>query len=516
VVPGQGGRRFQYKQVFAVASGRIGLYITHRDIVPVSFEFAEFLEPWLVYWTPPKALFEARTVEEQHDILEAWENKVGFNSAQKQDIQALKTRHKIIPVESVEALLKIWQWRKVMQIARLWIAEDFSQRHRFAGVDINKCLTHGPQEKGVNKIVRVVFATNRKEHDALEDGAFDPKSWFSNQPNAKGGQTIGCASVSVPLKPSVDASLPSNYANTWFAGRTQLTTDDGRLFRVLKTRKFSNIDRTSAAKQLLLLDQERWLYNKEHVALVFVHGYNTSFKNALYRAAQIAASANYPGRVYLFSWPSAADTMRYLSDMDMAERSEVHFSAFLRAIFRDPEIEKVDVVAHSMGAQILVRALSDMTDLFYSYPDKKIRRAFFVAPDISAAVFQRKVREVSWLVDGITIYSSKYDVPLFWSRWLRNGPLRLGRVIDGEKLRANLPAEKIEVIDASREGNICNLWGYSLTDISNSHTYFGQEPVASNLKQLLSNVVRGRSSKRNRQVVFPESERQVKCSWKFW
>ncbi len=44
-------------------------------------------------------------------------------------------------------------------------------------------------------------------------------------------------------------------------------------------------------------------------ALVFIHGYNTSFKEALFTVAQIAAATDYPGRVYMYSWPSAASML---------------------------------------------------------------------------------------------------------------------------------------------------------------------------------------------------------------
>ena len=39
-------------------------------------------------------------------------------------------------------------------------------------------------------------------------------------------------------------------------------------------------------------------------AMIFIHGYNTSFDSAVYRATQIAHDSGYPGTPVLFSWAS--------------------------------------------------------------------------------------------------------------------------------------------------------------------------------------------------------------------
>ena len=44
--------------------------------------------------------------------------------------------------------------------------------------------------------------------------------------------------------------------------------------------------------------------------LVFVHGYNVDFDNAVRRAGQLAYDLNFDGPTFLFSWPSR---QRYFS-----------------------------------------------------------------------------------------------------------------------------------------------------------------------------------------------------------
>lgn len=51
---------------------------------------------------------------------------------------------------------------------------------------------------------------------------------------------------------------------------------------------------------------------------VFVHGYNHSYQEALFRTAQMAVDAKTIGLPILFSWPSAASVAGYVADRDAA------------------------------------------------------------------------------------------------------------------------------------------------------------------------------------------------------
>ena len=92
--------------------------------------------------------------------------------------------------------------------------------------------------------------------------------------------------------------------------------------------------------------------------LLFIHGYNNSFEDAVKRAAQIAAAADYSGYIYVFSWPSQSRYSGYAADMDYAEQAELYLQYFIKQIFAEPTGLEVDIIAHSMGAQILMRSMS--------------------------------------------------------------------------------------------------------------------------------------------------------------
>ena len=57
-------------------------------------------------------------------------------------------------------------------------------------------------------------------------------------------------------------------------------------------------------------------------ALVFVHGYNNGFDDALFRTAQIAYDLKYDGAPFLYSWPSGAGIAGYPYDRESAQQAE--------------------------------------------------------------------------------------------------------------------------------------------------------------------------------------------------
>ncbi len=93
--------------------------------------------------------------------------------------------------------------------------------------------------------------------------------------------------------------------------------------------------------------------------LLFIHGYNVPFADALFKAAQIAYDANFAGSVLVFAWPSAGNLLKYDKDRESADFAAPHLVQTLRLLSEEIGKKNVYVVAHSMGNQILVNALKD-------------------------------------------------------------------------------------------------------------------------------------------------------------
>ena len=185
-------------------------------------------------------------------------------------------------------------------------------------------------------------------------------------------------------------------------------------------------------------------------ALLVIHGYNNSFVEATQAVARIAGGADYKGRVYMFSWPSVSKSLRYLQDVDNAEEAEGSLQAFLAAILRDNNIRTLDIVAHSMGSQQLMRVMGSIRSILdgrrHEEGSLRLGQVVFAAPDVSAAVFNTKILPWAKLAQRVTIYTSGGDWVLWLSSFLRGLNDRAGGHTPwGEPLFVN--ASNVYVVD---------------------------------------------------------------------
>jgi esterase/lipase superfamily enzyme len=154
----------------------------------------------------------------------------------------------------------------------------------------------------------------------------------------------------------------------------------------------------------------------EQDALVFVHGYNTTFTEACQRAGQIAYATKFHGPVFLFSWPSQGGaTGPALYGPDYTNANEVsagHFAAFLEALFTSVHPHAVHVFAHSMGCLVTVTALRQAGNATFH-----LGELILAAGDVDAEGFRDSPSLVSTRSDRVTIYASEHDWALWWSQF---------------------------------------------------------------------------------------------------
>lgn len=239
--------------------------------------------------------------------------------------------------------------------------------------------------------------------------------------------------------------------------------------------------------RLQIADLRKMSTKRNDRALLFVHGYYTRFSDALFRLADFVREFDYPGRVFMFSWPSAGRAASYVADMDRAEASEIHLETFLRAILNETSIKQLDVVSHSMGAQPTVRAMRSVLGIFddisrnFVDPSKessKEARGFghvvFAAPDADPDVFRAKLRAVIPYAQSVTIYASSIDYAMIASKILRVGARRVGDINSDGTPFLNEGASVIDVSKASQGAFKLN------------HSYFSENLVIlKDLKLLL-------------------------------
>ena len=97
-------------------------------------------------------------------------------------------------------------------------------------------------------------------------------------------------------------------------------------------------------------------------ALVFIHGFNTSFEDALYRHAQIVWDLRYTGLSVLFTWASRREATDYVYDKESAYLARDDFIKLLEKLKREHGIDEVNVLAHSMGNLIALDFLRELLE----------------------------------------------------------------------------------------------------------------------------------------------------------
>ena len=454
--------RHQVQHAFVTGGRLAGVYFTYLDKPIEGFVPPAYIKPQITYWQKSIAGFANPDRKARHKAIDKWVEKIGLTDLHATELKNLALSDATAG-QTVVDLLKRWSWRQTLSGMAQVIVKRYQDDNRLQAVEISGCREERAKHKDYRD-VRIVFATNRAGMNKISKTNTNAASWFANDAEKLNALNIGCAMISVPRQETALVALKTQFQSGWLGGIEKAAQDDVNLYRVTNARLLGQIAAATSRYRLEIVDRERERFSSRSRALVFVHGYNTNFEFSLLRAAQIAASTNYPGRIYLFSWPSGSGFSSYVSDMDSAERSEMLLAGFLRAIFTDPELSKLDIIAHSMGSQMMLRALSDLSNIFYSRHRIRLGRVVFAAPDVAAAVFAEKIREIGYLADGITVYSSENDKALLLSMRLRGQSSRLGLMVGGQA--PQIP--NVEYFDATSTGNICNAWGY----YGMEHSYF--------------------------------------------
>lgn len=381
-------------------------------------------------------------------------------------------------------------WRAVVKILRNLIASHHNQTESYVPISRQSCAGVETSEQGAVKTVRILYATDRNPvFKTPATGAIDIANLYSNDLDAS-RLHLGCLEVEIRSGTTEAVGKYSTGIKQLYGQRVQ-----DRPITVKKFTPFEPPVDFNESKRLVFRSDEVSGFER---ALLYIHGYNNGFADAVRHVANIAASAEYTGQIYMFSWPSARRVVNYAPDMDLAEQSEVHLSAFMKAIASSGDLVGLDIVAHSMGSQILLRTLDGlrpMLDRRLSRTDRydrfRLGQIVFAAPDVSSLVFAQKVQPFTYFADRVTVYASGNDGVLGLSSWLRAAIPRAGYIADGVPLKAGTG---VQVVDITRRlekryllGRVCG----------NYHAAFIYDPaVLEDIAQILKQGQSGRPAVR--------------------
>ena len=268
--------------------------------------------------------------------------------------------------------------------------------------------------KAAIREIPVFFATDRKEADNASGVAFG---------SVRGKiLTLGVANVLVPteITSRFAANIPG--ANTVSAiSRKDIedqTTEPARLV----IRNIAKLDSSAAVQSASAAAKRAQFFSGQ--ALVFVHGFNVSFENAIKRAAQIAFDLNFDGPMFLYTWPSRGgttflssitSTFDYRYDRVSAENAGTYMEKFLQDVVSSVDVSKINIIAHSMGNKVLLEALK-ISSLSNTASRLKLAEIILAAPDVEKDQFELLTTYIRNLPSLKTLYVSSADKALVSSQ----------------------------------------------------------------------------------------------------
>jgi esterase/lipase superfamily enzyme len=259
---------------------------------------------------------------------------------------------------------------------------------------------------GVKAVRKVMFATTRQINESQDDVKLDLEKVVHHW---RTSLRYGRAWVSIPEahKVGVVERPKPDWKFLWLKKQPEDIAEHFTLLELWKLSKdafyqeMRSADRTSA--------------------LLFVHGFNVPFIEAIYRSAQIAFDTNFSGHVICFSWPSAGSIPMYDYDREKAFASGPGLRQLLRELKTEAKIDNIFLVAHSLGSQVVVHALEQAADI-------KLPEIVFGAPDVDRDVFLSRAELIRDAAGGLTIYASAADKALMVSKLKAGGVPRVGDV----------------------------------------------------------------------------------------
>ena len=172
---------------------------------------------------------------------------------------------------------------------------------------------------------------------------------------------------------------------------------------------------------------------KEKEVFIFIHGFNNTFEYAAKTTSQLWHYMGRQGLGIVYSWPSGTNgVFGYGADKESGDYTIFHLKQFLKALYKCPSIERINILAHSRGTDVTTTALRELNlelkESGRTLKDMKLNNLVLAAADIDMEVFlQRFFAE--GLHEGpkrLTLYLGAGDLALTMSQRMNISARRLG------------------------------------------------------------------------------------------
>jgi esterase/lipase superfamily enzyme len=197
---------------------------------------------------------------------------------------------------------------------------------------------------------------------------------------------------------------------------------------------------------------EAWLgdavaKSKDRSVLVFIHGFNNRFEDAVYRFAQVVHDSGAHSVPILVTWPSRGSILAYGYDRESTNYTRNALENLFQYLARDGNVKEVSILAHSMGNWLALESLRQMAIRNGRLP-AKFKNVMLADADVDVDVFRSQIADLGEPRPQFTLFVSRDDRALALSRRIWGNVARLGAIDpEQEPYKTELAANKISVID---------------------------------------------------------------------
>ena len=257
-----------------------------------------------------------------------------------------------------------------------------------------------------------------------------PETIFVGTTRAKDGDVYAFGRSGEPGFLRYDIAIPTDRKPGEVNWPPRTRKPDGkRDFRTLDQRTFETADDFSDALRAAMK------LRGQNSAVVYVHGFNNTMAEGVYRVAQMHHDLEVPGVAVHYAWASRGSALGYVYDRDSVLFARSGFVSLLDEV-NDAGAKDVIIVAHSMGAFLTMEGLRQMALKGGPHALDHIKGVVLISPDLDLDVFLAQARDIGKLPEPFVIFGSSRDKVLNISATLSGTGDRLGNLDDLSKISA--------------------------------------------------------------------------------
>jgi esterase/lipase superfamily enzyme len=198
---------------------------------------------------------------------------------------------------------------------------------------------------------------------------------------------------------------------------------------------YASDDPTGPAAMKLFVDEltKRLAQTPRKEVFIYVHGFNNSFEDSIVTTGEFWHFIGREGVPLAYTWPAGEGTIRAYGYTEQSSQYTVyHLKQLLRLVASCPDVQRVHLVGHSRGTDVLTTAIRELhletRGVARTNEKFKFGTLILAAPDMDLDVVTQRIwsERISQAFERCIIYVHKGDKALSLSNWLTGGSTRFG------------------------------------------------------------------------------------------